>query len=361
MTYKKFLLVIAIITLLTFLGSCSGSIEQPNFVSLYSSARSKNGEKNDASDKFNSSGLNPAIPELRTFDLQPENIVKLEFFGEVKKINVHALRNGSSELIPCYVESVDDKSSKSKDSADAKRYSYRVKPSVDFSVGEKFTIEGSVECSSNNALDFSLPFVGCNSKPAKLVFTELKVGSTTNFGFIRFKVVKGGNLSGLTLLMPANSKAKKYIFPVADVKKGEYIVYHWFIPPDVSVFDEVNNAQECNDSIAFSDARDFWGNFKKFNPKRTNAILLKSSEKGVMQDAVLFAHPSEDDWGKELISETAEEAVENALWYPGAEIDDSLKLNITPSKKIIRKNLSALKHSADDWVMVKAEKIPKKN
>ncbi len=353
MTYKKFFLVLFTCLLMASFSACSGSHDQVSFVSLYS----------DEESNSDASWQTSLMPKLNNFELREGNELRLFLSGYVSKVNVYALRGNSQERINCSVELLQDDKAKSADSSNkAKRYEYAVKANADFKVGEKFIIEGSVESGANSVLDFSIPLEGFNSKPAKLLFSELRLGSTKKFGYIRFKVMEGGNLFGLKLLMPANRKAVEYSFPVAEVKKGENIVYHWFIPPDSDVVDELNNAKECGNKSAFADARDFWGRFKKFNPKRSNAILLRSSDGGALQDAVLFLHPKEDDWAKEEIAKAAKLAIKEGFWLLPENLegsdksenpDNAIRLNITPTKKIVRKNLYKLKHSPEDWKMLK--------
>ncbi len=340
MTYKQKILLFALIVQTAFWASCSGSVEQPNFVSIYpiSSSESK-------------------TPKLKSFSLEKGNALNFVLSGEVKKLEASAfLSSDMDKEIACVVELVSDDVSRTADTDKSGLNVYRIRPIEQIAVGEEFIVEGSIEGSAGDVLDFSLSFKGLNSRPAKLLFSEVKLGDTKKLGYIRFKVIESGNLSGMTLLMPANSwaKAVEYSFPVAEVKKGETIAYHWFAPPDSSdVVDELSTDVKCTNKYAHSDARDFWGRFKKFRPKRSNAIVLKSAKNGEVQDAVLFLNPKDDEWGDDAILSIAKEAAGAELWLPDAGADSAFNLNITASKKIVRRNMSNIKHSAADWVLVK--------
>ncbi len=339
---KKFLVVL--LFGVSFCLSCKGIGEQPKFVSIFSGERNSGG-----------------VPVLTDFSVQEENTIILDFEGEVAKIEAVAVRANSEEKIDCKIEPLSNKTGKKAKGGVVQKSRYKVIPSGEFKIGEAFELTGSVEATDKSVLDFTLALKGQNSKPAKLIFTQIKFGSTKNYGFIKFKVVEGGNLFGLKLLMPANSKAAEYSFPIAEVKKGENIAYHWFLGDGQdSAVDEVNFEGECVDKWAFRDARDFWGNFKKFTPKRSNALVLKTSDGGDIQDAVLILNPKEDNWGKEEISAVAEEAGEAGFWQPDGEAENALKVNITPSKMIVRANLNKIKHTASEWSLQKAPKKPKK-
>ncbi len=357
MTYKEKIMLFALIVQLCLWASCSGSVEQPSFVSLYSDSVSSNSEIG------NETAQDSTSPKLKSFSLGDQNVLAIVLSGDVKNLKAHAFRSSAMDKeIACVVERISESGEDVDEKTvaeDSELVVYKIRPSQIFEIGESFVIEGSVEGSGSSNLDFSLPFKGLNSKPAKLLFTELRLGEGKKHGYIRFKVIESGNLSGLTLCMPANTwaKATEYTFPVAKVEKGEKIAYHWYTPPDSpGVVDEVNDDVKCSDKHAHSDARDFWGNFKKFNPKKTNAIILKSAKNGPLQDAVLFVHPKDADWMHESVAAVAQEAVDAGLWFPDASPKGALIVNITSTKKIKRKNLSNLKHSALDWVRVADER-----
>ncbi len=360
MTYKKFLLLQFIFLALSCFASCSGGFEQTRFVSIFSFNEGRGNSSRSVSGSENTANSN--MPKLEHFDLLAGNELNLELRGLVKGIKAHVLVLPNMEKKACTVELVEEKHGSKKEKSSSAAYLCKIKPGVEFDIGEEFIIEGSVYSIGNEVLDFSIEFKAVNDRPAKLLFSEIKLGSTKNPGFIRFKVLESGNLSGLTLLMPAHKKAQSYVFPVAEVKKGEELVYHWFIPPGVDEpIDELNHKRECKLASAFDNARDFWGHFKKFTPKRSNALVLKNSLKGSMQDAVVFLNPKEAEWGNADIAELVEEIEDNSLWFPDSKPENALVLNITPSKKIVRKNLRRIKHSADDWTMIKTKRRKKKS
>ncbi len=356
MTRKEKILIFALLVQFGLWISCSGSVEQPSFVSIYpKDSDTANANNVNADESESGSKQGSVTPKLKSFSLGAGNELRLVFSGEITKVSAYAYKaSDKSQKIDCSVEAISSNAENQDKSSGENLSIYKVIPATTFSIGEKFVIEGSAEGAGNEALDFSLPFGAVNSKPAKLLLSEVRLGDTKKLGYIRFKVIESGNLSGLTLFMPANSwaKATEYSFPVAEVKKGEEVAYHWFSPPDSSVVDEINSDVICSNKFAHSDARDFWGKFKKFTPKRSNVIVLKSSSDGKVEDAVLFLNPKEDAWTNEALESMAQEAVDGKLWLPDAKPTSAFNLNITPSKKIVRKDVSNLKHSAVDWELV---------
>ncbi len=357
MTRKGKILICALLVQFGLWISCSGSVEQPSFISIYPDDSNTANENDVNSDESGASSTHGALtPKLKSFSLGAGNELRLVFSGEITSVSAYAYKVAEqNHKIECNVEAISSDTENQDKSSGENLSVYKVIPTVAFSIGEKFVIEGSAEGIGHEVLDFSLPFGAVNSNPAKLLLSEVRLGSSKNLGYIRFKVIESGNLSGLTIFMPANSwaKATEYSFPVAEVKKGEEVAYHWFSPSDSSVVDEINTDVKCNNEFAHSDARDFWGKFKKFTPKRSNVIVLKSAADGEVQDSVLFLNPKEDVWGSELLESMAQEAVDAKLWLPDAKPTSAFALNITPSKKIVRKDMSNLKYSAVDWTLVR--------
>lgn len=330
MQYAKKMTAGIIILFCAFYSGCAGAIEQPGFVNIF-------------------------LPEtggntLKEFELLSGNIAKLTFEGAVSGIQVQALRGEpgeTEEAVLCSVES----------EKTAYGTVFTVKPHAEFGIGEKFTLKGSVKTRAG-VLDFSLPFEGFNTRPALLAFYAVKLGNTSKPGYIKFKVLSDGNLLGLHLLSPADKKAAEYTFPAADVKKGETVTYHRFLPKDEhTAIDETESPDQSPAEGALNTERDFWGLFSKFTPKKTNALLLKTSKTGAIQDAVVFMHPDEEDWGSSEVERAVKEAVAAERWFPDDSPENALRENITPATYIVRKTIHGITHSAKDW---KKEKDPKK-
>lgn len=325
--YAARLLICLVILHITLCAGCLGSADQPKFVSIFSV------ESNSGT--------------LKDFELLDKNIVKLTFSGKISELKVHALRENSENKATCTVE---------KEEVEGNTV-FRVKSLEDFNAGEKFKIEGSAKIGSN-FLDFLLPFEGMNVNPAELIFTDLKLGDGKNPGYIKFKVTKNGNLFGLSILSAADIKKGVYKFPSAEVIEGETIVYHWNLPKDKeTAIDEISSPNECTAAEAFKGERDFWDNVKRISQsKKINAVLLKSSEKGNIKDAVIFMFPKLEQWENADIEQAVIEAVAAGKWQPDSETENAIVKNITPSKWISRKNLKNITYSANDWVLKPEQK-----
>lgn len=327
MQYAKKMTAGIIILFCAFYSGCTGAIEQPGFVNIF-------------------------LPEtggntLKEFELLSGNVAKLTFEGAVSDIQVQALRGEPGETEEAVLCSVEWEKT-------AYGTVFTVKPQAEFGIGEKFTLKGSVKTRAG-VLDFSLPFEGFNTRPALLAFYAVKLGSTSNPGYIKFKVLSEGNLLGLNLLSPADTKAAEYTFPAAEVKKGETVTYHRFLPKDEhTAIDETESPDQSSADGALNTERDFWGRFSKFNPKKTNALLLKTSKTGAIQDAVIFMHPDEEEWGSSEVERAVKEAVNAEKWLPDASAENTVRENITPATRIIRTSMQDITHSAQDW---KKEKI----
>ena len=231
---------------------------------------------------------------------------------------------------------------------------FKIKPGANFEIGEDFKICGKVKA-QNQFLDFELPFKGANTRPAELSFSSLKLGSTSKQGFIKLRVKKGGNLFGINLVNTGNSKEPDYVFPAFEVEAGNIIVFYWYLPLDGSVPEDgiLVSADACNALEPGEKAFCFWARLQKVQPKRTNAVLIRTSQNEGLQDAVLFRNPKDEEWGRPEIERAALEAAEAGLWQPDGDILNAVQANITPTKMIKRISLVTINHNAADWVLTK--------
>lgn len=328
MTKRFFLLLMPVLSLCV---SCSGMIEQPGFISIFS-------------------GIDDGIT-LKSFEQSQDNEISLIFEGSADDLKIHALKDGEKAV--CSIQKLEPQ-----ENEDSNLSIFKVIPLVQFKIGEDFKICGTIKSGLNQSLDFELPFKGANNNPAELVFSALKVGSTSNPGFIKFQVKKRGNLFGFELLNTGNSKEADYTFPPFEVEEGKIIVYHWFLPIDGSEPEDGSLASShgCNALEQGEEAICFWGKFKKFTPKKTNAVLIKQPYTGEIQDAVLFRNPTDENWGKPEVEYAANQASEKCLWKPDGDISNAVQANITPAKMIKRVSLELINHNAGDWSLTSAPK-----
>ncbi|UTY29559.1 hypothetical protein [Treponema putidum] len=333
---KRFFLPILLV--LSLFASCSGMIEQPGFVSIFS-------------------GHDGSIT-LKNIAQSQNNEITLGFEGLVKNIQVYALRENAIEEIACTVQELNTEENttiKAAASANDEISIFKITPLSSFGIGEAFKICGKVKAGLNEVLDFELPFKGSNNNPAELSFSSLKVGSASKPGFIKFSVKKSGNLFGINLVNAGNSKEPDYVFPAFEVKEGNTIVFYWFLPLDGSEPEDgvLVSAADCDALVQGEKAFCFWGKLQKFQPKKTNAIIIKTGQDGTLQDAVLFRNPNDETWGKEEVEQAALEAAEAGLWNPDGDILNAVQVKMTPTKLIKRISQETINHDAGDWVLPK--------
>ena len=333
---KRFFL--SVLLVLSLCASCSGMIEQPGFVSIFS-------------------GNDESIT-LKEFEQSPNNEITLIFEGHAAGLQAYALKGNLPEEILCTVEEIEaadfsqDKAYKAKNEDLSV---FKIKPSASFEIGEDFKICGKVAGNMSQILDFELPFKGANTNPAELSFSSLKLGSTSKQGFIKLRVKKGGNLFGINLVNTGNSKEPDHVFPAFEVKEGNVIVFYWYLPPDGSEPEDgcLISSKDCEAIEAGEKAFCFWAKLQKFQPKRTNAVLIRTSQNEGLQDAVLFKHPKDEEWGRPEIERAALEAAEAGLWQPDGDLLNAVQANITPTKMIKRVSLKTINHNAADWILTK--------
>ena len=334
---KRFFL--SVLLVLSLCASCSGMIEQPGFVSIFS-------------------GNDESIT-LKEFEQSPNNEITLIFEGHAAGLQAYALKGNLPEEILCTVEEIEasdflqDKAYKAKKGG-LPISVFKIKPGASFEIGEDFKICGKVKA-QNQFLDFELPFKGANTRPAELSFSSLKLGSASKEGFIRFIVKKSGNLFGISLVNAGNSKEPDYVFPAFEVEAGNIIVFYWYLPLDGSMPEDgiLVSADACNALEPGEKAFCFWAKLQKFQPKRTNAVLIRTSQNEGLQDAVLFRNPKDEEWGRLEIERAALEAAEAGLWQPDGDILNAVQANITPAKMIKRISQVTINHNAADWVLTK--------
>lgn len=218
--------------------SCKGFELKPEFVSIFGSE-----EK----------GIT-----LESYNLGSNNAVVLVFSEKVSLNDITVQRADGSEVL-CSVQS--------EIGEDNKQTSY-VQIIDTIGIGESFTLSGSVKCGLTTQ-DFKLNFIGKNTDPAQLYFTEYKPDCHTKTvhedEFIEATAIKSGNLSGFVIRNIGTKNMPDYVFPPCEVVKGDIVlielrtteetrgtysrigkVHCFYAPWDKPVFNKTN-VVVCND------------------------------------------------------------------------------------------------------------------
>lgn len=292
---------------------CTGNLKQISFASTFSE--------------------NTTPVNLNSYELKEENQIVLNFSGKVLAVEADAIFD-KNLAIPCIAEEVISSKNEGEETAQS---IFKLTVNKEIGIGEKFSVKGTAKISKSENLDFDISFTGLNKNPALLKLLEIKLGDSNKVGYIKLKAVKAGNLSGIELTNVFNKRGKfaNYTFPKIDVKKDEEIVYRWFKPAEP----ELDSEHQV-----------FYGNFESFTPTPINAILVKASEKGSIQDAILFFKKAEFDkkplWEKQNIEEAAKNAADAGMWKPDASPNNAFIEKITPTKILKRLDLNGCSASA---------------
>ena len=231
-------------------------------------------------------------------------------------------------------------------------------------IGEKFFLKGSVSDMTHTTLDFVFSFKGINTRPAQLRITEVRplYSSKPKSEFIELLVTESGNLSGITLVNVGDKKAPHYTFPACEAEKGELIVYHFRSVED-GIADEISKKTVSGGTQACSHARDFWGPYTSIPRRNANAILLKTSMNGSVQDAVLYCTQKEYEkkgktaWQGDLLLAAAQEAAHTGAWQGRGDVKDAVIVPLTASKSLKRKRVHAETNNAKSWIVCDAKNV----
>lgn len=312
--------------------SCKGFVEQPGFVSIF--------------------GHDIEPLKIISYKNNLKNEVEIVFSKNIKSIECSLFKeNGSGkETFTCKTEIIKEEETAV----------FKIIPEEKFKteIGENFFITGTVKDTSLNSMDFTLPFAGANTNPAELRISEIRplYSSSPKSEFIEIIVLKAGNLSGIKLLNVGNKKTPDYVFPPAEVLKGEFIVYHWRSIED-GIKDETKPSIISGGTQACSGARDFWGNFKTLPKRPSNVIVIEFN--GILQDAVLFCDPAaEEKWNSEKLENDAARVSEAGIWLPDASAGNAVRHKISSTSSIGRKNINTKKTgSAADWSLYTSKNV----
>ncbi|WP_407428591.1 hypothetical protein [Treponema sp.] len=215
-------------------------------------------------------------------------------------------------------------------------------------IGEPYTISGIVYDTSGNSLEFSRTFYGYNENPAKLIFSEIRSkNSTAKVEFIEFYVLKSGNLSGLEVSSAVKGEENAYIFPVIDVKKGEFITLHGHIIEKLASGAKNELGSDLTLSTAAEScslARDLWNNSESAFFGNNDVLVLKDFNTGSFKDAVLMCPSSSSKWYRTQEKVYADEAYECGIWTSGADVANAVDTETANAlgRSVSRQNISEL-------------------
>lgn len=171
--------------------------------------------------------------------------------------------------------------------------------------GNPYVFEGNLADLNGNTLSFSIPFTGYNDHPAVLKLSEVrnsyvKTSQGHKSEYVEVYVAESGNLCGIEIETASDGEKKKFVLPAIDVSRGELIVCHMRKAFTDSKEEEGQVSETGSDfSLAThvdscSSARDLWNeNKESVISDVSDAIVIKNSFSGKIQDAVVFAKDSE--------------------------------------------------------------------
>ena len=224
--------------------------------------------------------------------------------------------------------------------------------------GKKYELYGNVKDKIGNTLTFSVPFVGFNARIPKIIMTEIqsetisgqksveKQDGTYRTEFVEFLALSDGNLAGLELCSGYDGDARKFVFPVVEVKRGEVFVVHLRNKGNGCVNETGENLGLAYGIYTKPDVRDLWSEETGTAlGNKTDVIIVRNRADGKMMDAFFYAAEDTEKWQKSM-GTYAEEAVEYGI-YPSSEIEEAfVTQGLTASKTIVRKNAVELLEKA---------------
>ncbi len=322
-----------------------------------------------SSDGINSLEGDFSSPEISDFKITSSESATIEFSEEVevKAIEVFSAENGNS---------FDNLTSTSEETGLNLEFNEKTE------VGSNYVVEGIVTDQTGSSLTFSLPFIGYNENPAKLIITELRnaYATTTKNGtkvhrseFVELYVLKSGNLSGLEIYSVSDGEKLKYSLPAIEVKKDEYITVH-MRTINAEGLDGEGMISELEDDIALSThedscdtARDLWSSNSKAVFKDSDVVVLQDYYRDEIIDAILFAKTECTEWNQKF-GTFLTKISENNIWQGGTDVQNVLcSDSITSSagtRSFARQNLqdainafangNEIPNSKENWIITKS-------
>lgn len=235
--------------------------------------------------------------------------------------------------------------------------------SENLQIGEKYSLYGEVSDKTGNSLTFSLPLVGFNGRIPDAEITEVhpKYTSGTNSSgkyykceFIELRILSDGNLSGLELYSAYDGEAKKYVFPILDVSRGEVIIVHLRKKDETAVNETGSDLSLSKSKYSCDNARDLWAENESARlGDDMDVILLRNSGNGSVIDCVCYADEAALEWKSEEMKNAAELAVESGKWNDSSIVGAVRFSKLTASKSIER---IAEECAAESWRMTATSK-----
>ncbi|HNY21723.1 MAG TPA: hypothetical protein PKO22_06190 [Treponemataceae bacterium] len=219
-------------------------------------------------------------------------------------------------------------------------------------VGSTAYLSATVEDSGGNSLSFSVPFIGYNERPPRLLINEIRTDYVNpKVEFIEFFALSDGNLAGVEISCAADKSGIAWSFPSAEVRAGDYVMYHLRSVED-GLVNETGSTDASGGTEARADARDFWDNRKSSPLKETNVIVVRERKGGTILDALLVAEPDKASWPTDAISRAASEVVSVAAWKgDGSVATAASALGMTPTRTLGRNPGAPDTDSAADWAL----------
>lgn len=338
---KKLFFFLAMIGCIVHIAGCAAFSQQPVFIDI--------------------TGNDVHPVKLVKSERTENNEVQLYFAGQTELLNTEIFMPKTEKTADCTVEplsiSEDTVLSGMTAEENAGLTAFTVRFAEPVGIGEIFILRGSVSDGLHSVLDFALPFEGANTCPAKLRMTEIRplYSSKPKSEFIEFMVMESGNLAGITITNVGDKKNPHYTFPVAEVSKGEVIVFHWRSVEE-GICDEVTKKTVSGGTQA-TKARDFWGPYKSIPKRNANVILIRTHPNGEIQDAILYCTEKEfqkrgttSSWNDENLTLAAAAATASGVWQGKPELSGAVITALTASKSLAR---SIKKHTntPDSWIL----------
>ena len=298
------------------------------------------------------------VPELISFSADSASCLSFCFDRNIQLDHLRVCElGGDGTILPCECNS---------DVFEAAKLVRLLEPTV---TGRQYTVEGVVNDMNANSLLFSIGFKGFNDDMAEILICEIRnaySSKTSQYEYVKFYCMKGGNLSGYEFFTAGDGEEKKFIFPAIKVSKGEYVTIHLRKMLDSEgnyaqkgMIDEINGNKTSSYAVDSSDRSwDFWIDNQKSRISPSDIIILRNTADGRITDAVLLADPKKLDVGWNTKYDKVRNMVENSgVWHDcqgcvSSDISSAVVCSgVTSSsvnKIICRKNFT-IPSCSSDW------------
>lgn len=257
------------------------------------------------------------VPKFQDFEVLSENSLKLSFNKNIFLVNASLKDDFGNEIAV-----LEDKSKSL-----GNNLFFEFEKSTQ--IGKNYTINIIAKDLNENSIMLSVDFLGYNSNPAKMIFSEIRnaYGTAKVNGeqvhkseFVEFYVLESGNLSGLEVYSASDGDDKKYVFPPVEVQKGDYITVHMRKIDASEGLDSKGMNNELGNDLSLSShidscdsARDLWSENTKSVFANTDIIVLKNSFNNKIMDSFCYATSQTLSW-PENFSEVLSEVLESETW-----------------------------------------------